>query len=276
MPSFETRAADWLSFGEARDRILRRAAPLETESVAADDALGRALAGPLNAEITLPPWDNSAMDGYAVAAREVEGAREGAPVILAVAREIRPGDEAGPALEPGQAARIMTGAPVPAGADSVVRVEDTDREAAESGRVRILSDRDAGGNVRPAGEDLREGERIYEAGTGIGPGQVAVLTALGVRRVEVHRRPRVAVLASGDELAGPDDFDRVRAGRAIPNSNSPLVAAAARIAGADPVRLGIAADSEESVREHLLRSLGSDVLVTLGGASMGAGDLFKG
>jgi molybdopterin molybdotransferase len=259
--SFETRAADWLGVDEALARVMSAARPLGQRTVALADAVGSALAADLVSDVTLPPWHNSAMDGYAVRAQDVRGATVDAPVRLEVTRQVRAGDPPGAPVRAGEAVRIMTGAPVPSGADSVVRVEDTDAEAT-AGTVRIRNDRDAGQNVRPAGQDMRPGELLLPGGHRVTPGSIGVLAAAGLGDVRVHRPPTVAVLTTGDELRGPDRFDDVRAGKGVPDSNGPMLAAMVVDAGGTPMRLPIAPDD-------------TDVLVTVGGASMGEADLVK-
>jgi molybdopterin molybdotransferase len=276
MTEFETLPADWLSVDDAVSRILDRAHALPTVELPLEDALGHALAAPVHAEATLPPWDNSAMDGYAVRAQDVRGASVEEPVSLQVTTEVRAGTMSARSVGPGEAIRIMTGAPVPPGADSVVRVEHTDAEETP-GRVWVYDDGDAHRNVRPRGEDMRPGDLVVDAGTTLGAGQIGVLAALGVTKVPVHERPRVALLANGDELAPLDRFEDVRAGRAVPESNTHAIAAAIREIGGLATRLGIALDTEESVAAHLEAALASpaDTLLTLAGASMGETDLFK-
>ncbi len=274
-PTFEIRVPDWLGLDEARARVLEKADPLDAERVTLDEALGRALAEPMLATATLPPWDNSAVDGYAVLADDVSGASPSAPVILPVTDLLRAGDVPTKSLEPGEAIRIMTGAPVPPGADSVIRVEDTDREA-EPGRVRILKDRDCGRHVRPAGQDMVSGDLVLDEGTSIHPGTIGVLAALGCGDVLVRRRPVVSVLATGDELRGPDRYDDVRSGLGVPEANGPMIAAQIARAGGIAHRLGIAPDEPDALRAFLTKGSDGDALVTLGGASMGEADLVKG
>ena len=272
--SFEHRAADWLPVAEALDRVLAAAQPLPVEDVEIPEALGQALARSLDARATLPPWDNSAMDGYAVQAVDIAGASHGTPIRLEVVGENRPGLLWETAILRGQALRIMTGAAIPPGADSVVRVEDTDEEE-EPGTVVIRSDRDAGRHVRPGGQDMSAGEMVLEAGSTLSPGALAVAAALGHPLLPVHRRPVVAVLSSGDELRGPHDFDDVIAGRGIPETNGTAMAAAIRAIGADTLELGIALDEESDIRRRVAEARGADLLITSGGASMGEADLFK-
>jgi molybdopterin molybdotransferase len=168
----------------------------------------------------------------------------------------------------------MTGAPLPPGADSVVRVEDTDAEVAP-GRVLILHARDRNRNVRPGGADMRPGALVLGRGDGIHPGTVGVLAALGRERVRVHRRPSVAILTTGDELRGPERYADVRAGGGIPESNGPMLAAQIAAAGGVPLLLGIVPDDAAALLAAVERATRSDVLVTVGGASMGEADLVK-
>jgi len=276
MTQFETRTPDWLSVGEALERVLARAQPLETEIVSLEESLGRALAEDAFAEATLPPWDNSAMDGYAVRRQDLTQASSSSPIPLRVVGGIQAGGLTGRALGRGEAIRIMTGAPVPPGADAVVRVEDTDAEA-DAGRVQVFSCPVPGGDIRPQGQDMVAGDRILSAGTTIGAGQIGLLAATGSDTVPVLRKPRVGILSNGDEIAAAAEFHRVRAGEAIPETNSPSLAAAVRGAGGIPLRLGIARDNPGSILEKVAqaRKVGADVLITSGGASMGEFDLFK-
>lgn len=272
---FESRAADWLSGGEALARVMEHARALPALRLPVEAARGMALARPVESPVTLPPWDNSAMDGYAVRGDSIAGASPEAPRTLRVTGALQAGEVGRVTVGAGEAVRIMTGTPVPKGADCVVRVEDTDAER-EPGRVAVFSERDRGRNVRPAGQDMRAGETVLPRGTTLGAGQLGVLAACGLTTVEVHRRPVAAVLASGDEIAPAERFAEVAAGRAIPDTNGPMLAAAVAEAGGEGVRPGIARDTEESVREHLLRGAAqADLLITIGGASMGEGDLFK-
>lgn len=273
-PDFEVRTADWLEAAEAQRRILDACPAAEAERIPLSEALGRALAEDLHADALLPPWDNAAMDGYAVRGEDMAGASPAHPVVLRVRGLVRAGGAPAPPLEPGEAIRIMTGAPVPEGADSVVRVEDTDAEG-EAGRVRILRDRDVGGNVRPGGQDLRPGDLVFRRGDPIHPGAVGVLAALGRSHVFVGRRPLVAILTTGDELRSPDRYEEVRAGAGIPESNGPMLAAAVAAAGGIP-RLGpIVPDDPDALVAAIRQAGDADLLVTVGGASMGEADLVK-
>jgi len=265
----------WLSVREAVERILAAVAPLGVECVPLLEAFGRTLAEPAVSPVDHPPWDNSAMDGYAVRAADVRGARPDAPVVLEVIEAVPAGGFPTRAVGAGQAVRLMTGAPLPEGADSVVRLEHT--APAGPGRVAVRDDADAGRNVRPRGEDLRRGAVVVEAGRVLRPGELGVLAAAGYARVAVYRRPRVGILSTGDELAGLEEYDEVRAGRKIANSNSYAVAGAVRAAGGEPVLLGIARDDPADLRARLERAcgLGLDALLTTAGASVGDHDLVK-
>lgn len=251
--------------------MIREVTPLGTEDVRVADALGRVLAADVRSPLALPPWDNSSMDGYAVRAADVRGASRAQPKKLRVLETVSAGMSATHQVGPGLAVRIMTGAPVPAGADSVVRVEDTD--GGES-VVEIRDDRDALRNVRPKGEDLRSGDVAVGAGAHLAPAHLGVLASVGRATVTVHRRARVAVLATGDELVDVDRFDEVLAGRRIVSSNSYSLLAAVRAAGAEPVALGVVPDDPKALRERLA-SCDCDLILTSGGVSAGAFDFTR-
>ena len=262
-----------LTVPEASARILAEIRPLAPARVPLRDALGHVLATDVTAPLALPPWDNASMDGYAVRAADVAGASPERPVVLRVAGTTAAGDAAAPTVGPGDAVRIMTGAPVPDGADSVVRVEDTD---GGTERVAVRNARDAGRNVRPRGEDLAPGDIAVAAGTLLGAAQLGVLASVGAREVTVYRRPRVAILSSGDELVDVDGFDEVLAGRRIVASNSYTLSALARAAGAETVDLGIAPDDPAAIRDRIVAGLASaDVILTSGGVSVGAFDFTR-
>lgn len=267
------RTADWLTIDNALDVILAHVAPLSAEHVPLDQALGRSLAEPVISPIDQPPWDNSAMDGFAVHAADVRGASEAAPVFLRIVEDVRAGDAPTRTVARGEATRIMTGAPVPTGIDTVVRVEHT-RDAGE-GRVAVVRDSDAGRNVRLQGEDLEAGQRVFAAGHLLRSADVGVLAMIGCTQPLVHRRPQVAVLATGDELVEPDRLADVVAGTHIINSNTPAVAAALSGMACAPLPLGIARDDLVDLRARLERALDSDALITTAGASVGEHDLVK-
>lgn len=258
---------------EACRRVVAGVSPLPAERVALEDALGRVLARDIVSRVTLPPWENSAMDGFACRAADVAGATDAAPATLRVVDSIAAGAFPSRAIVAGEAARIMTGAPVPEGADTVIRVEDT---AIDGDRVLVRDPRDAGRNVRPRGEDVREGDTVLPAGTAVTPGVLGVLASVGEARPEVHRRPRVAILGSGDELVGLDRFEEVVAGRRIVGTNGYTLAALVRQAGGDPVELGTVPDDAGALREALGRAAGCDLLLTSAGVSVGDSDLVRG
>jgi molybdopterin molybdotransferase len=255
-----------LSVADASAHTLAGVSPLGSEAVALADSLGRVLAHDVRSPVTLPPWDNSSMDGFAVHAADVRGASAERPVRLRVIGTVAAGATSERPVERGEAVRIMTGAPVPPGADSVVRVEDTATDGAD---VELRDDRDAGANIRHAGEDVREGAIVLRAGTTIQAAHVGVLSSVGCAVPEVYRRPRVAILATGDELVMLDRFDEVRARRRIVSSNSYSLEAAVRAAGGEPVPLGIAADDPAQLAERLRAADGCDLILTSGGVSVG-------
>ena len=232
------------------------------------EALGRVLAKDLVAPVELPPWDNASMDGYAVRAADIANARPESPVQLRVTGTIAAGAHVSERVGANEAMRIMTGAPVPAGTDSVVRVEDTD---AGVDVVSVHSDRDAGRNVRPRGEDIQAGAVAARPGDVLHPGMIGFLASLGFATVPVHRRPRVAILASGDELVDIDLFDEVRAGRRIVTSNSYSLVAAVTEAGGVPLNLGHVSDDPAAIRAKLA-DVDCDLLLTTGGVSVGEFD----
>ena len=254
---------------EAQAAILDAVAPLGAESLATRDALGRVLAEPVVSGRTLPPADNSAMDGYAVRAADCAGAGQDAPVALDVVFEVAAGGHAPRSLEAGEAARIFTGAPVPPGADAVVRQEDT---RAEGARVEVrVAPRDRE-HIRDAGEDVKQGDRVLDPGTPLGPAHLGMLASLGRSFVSVHQRPRVAILSGGDELVEPDGD--VAGGRIV-SSNSDSIAAQCRELGAEPVYLGIARDTPEDLERHVRAGLSADALVSSAGVSVGDRDYVR-
>ncbi len=268
------READWLPFPEALARVLERTPPLGQETIPIDQAQGRALAADVRSEVDQPPWDNSAMDGFAVRGVDVAGASRDEPVVLPISGDVPAGAFPEGPLRPGTAVRIMTGAPVPQGATGVVRVEHTDGGA--DGRVSILRDEDGGSNIRRAGEDLRRGDTVLERGQEVTPAVIGLLAAVGRTSVEVGRVARVGILATGDELAGPEAFEQVREGLKIANSNGPALAAQVAATGAVPVPLGIVPDDRDAVRSRLEAAGDCDALITTAGVSVGERDLVRG
>jgi molybdopterin molybdotransferase len=261
-----------LGVAEASALILANARALDAEPVSLDAALGRVLAEDVVSQVWLPPWDNSSMDGYAVRGDDVRGASRASPVPLEVIGTVAAGQRPSRVVGAGEAMRIMTGAPVPEGADTVVRVEDTDGGIE---RVLIHDDRDLSRNIRQRGEDVRAGAKVMSTGTVLGPAQVGVLASVGCASPMVHRRPRVAILATGDELAPVDRFDDVKRGERIVSSNSYSLAAAVREAGGEPVSLGIAPDDPDEISHRLERARECDLILTSGGVSVGEFDFTR-
>jgi molybdopterin molybdotransferase len=261
----------------ALEAVLALAAGRATsaETVPLEQALGRALAAPVTAPLALPPWDNAGMDGYAVRRADVVGASAEAPVRLAVIGTGAAGadPQALPTVRLGTAVRIMTGAPLPPGADAVVRVEDTDRGEVQ---VAIHDARDLAGrgNVRPAGEECRAGDVVFAAGTSLSSAHLGVLASLGHATVAVHGAPRVTVVSGGDELVLLDRFGEVLAGRRIVSSSSYALPALLRQAGAQVTVAPLVPDTLDAMVAALEQALaaGCDLLVTTGGVSVGAHD----
>lgn len=261
-----------LTVSEAVERVTAGIAPLPEERLPLLDAVGRVLTVPAVASYTLPHWDNSAMDGYAVRAVDIQGASAASPVRLRVLETVAAGAFPTVTVQAGQATRIMTGAPLPAGADTVVRVEDTDGGVSE---VVIRDARDTRKNIRPRGEDFAAGDVVIPAGTPVHAAQVGVLASLGMGQVSVHRRPVVSILGSGDELVELEGFHEVLTGRKIVSSNSYTLSALVAANGGVPRLLGNAADTPNALRALLERTAGSDLIVTSAGASVGEFDYTK-
>ncbi len=255
-----------LRVGEASERILAEIRTLAPEKVSLRAALGRVCAEDILATVTMPPWSNSSMDGYAVRSADITPVMKGERVTLRVVGTIAAGDRAEQPLKRGQAMRIMTGAPVPGGADSVIRKEDTDGGAQ---KVEIREARDVWKNIRQAGEDFQRGDLLARRGTPVRPALIGVLASTGIGTMKVFRRPRVALISSGNELVDIDDFDEVVAGRRIVSSNSYTLDALTRVAGGVPVDLGIAADTKASLRKKLEAAGDCDLIITSAGVSVG-------
>jgi molybdopterin molybdotransferase len=241
-----------------------------------DDALDSVLALDVVSPLDIPPWTNSAMDGYAVRADDVRGATPAAPRRLRIVEVVPAGSFPTRPIGPGECTRIFTGAPLPDGADSVIRQEDTESvdsgQGAVGGEVQIRNDRDCGVNIRRAGEDLRKGQVALPAGTELGPAQLGVLASLAVAHPVVFRRPRVAILGGGDEIVDVDQPEAILSGKKIASSNTHTLTALVRRAGGEPVDLGLAADRPESLRAHLAGAGDCDLLVTTAGISVGEHD----
>ena len=258
-----------LTPAEAQAFILDETPVLGPERVAATAALGRNLCEPVFATRDLPPADNSAMDGYALRSADVEGASHEAPALLEVSFEVPAGATPVRSVESGCAARILTGATVPAGADTVVRQEDTERDG---NRLRVFVSSPLHENIRDAGEDVRAGDEVLPIGKRIGPAEIGMLASLGRTVVAVHQRPRVAILSSGDELVEPDGDTT---GARIVSSNSYSIAAQCRELGAEPVYVGIAKDTPQDLERHFRAALRADVLVSSAGVSVGDRDYVR-
>jgi molybdopterin molybdotransferase len=277
-----TEVATMISVEEALEHILKHFKPLEPEKVEILEALDRVLAEDIYSDVDIPPFANSAMDGYAVRAADMAGANRENPVTLRVVADVAAGYTTEAKVEPGTTIRIMTGAPLPGGADTVIRVEDTSdwaRPRQERGRepsteVEVYHAAEPGEHVRPAGEDIRQGELVLPEGTIIRAQEIGVLASLGRSTVSVIRRPRVAVLATGDELLTIDE--PVTPGK-IRNSNEYSNAALVRHYGGIPVRLGIARDNAENLTAKINEGLAQtvDLFLTSAGVSVGDYDVVK-
>jgi len=251
---------------EASERILAQIRNLPSETVPLRAALGRVCAEDISATVTMPPWSNSSMDGYAVRSADITPVMKGEAVTLRVVATIAAGEVAPKPLKRGQAMRIMTGAPVPGGADTVIRKEDTD---GGEQKVEIREARDVWKNIRPAGEDYHSGDLLAKRGAPVKPALIGVLASTGVGKLKVFRRPRVAIISSGNELVDIDDFDEVVASRRIVSSNSYTLDALTRVAGGVPLDLGIAEDTRASLRRKLEKAGDCDLILTSAGVSVG-------
>ena len=251
---------------EAARTVLSDLHPLAPERVSLSSALGRLLAADVVSPIDLPPWNNTAMDGYAARGADLQSPG----VELRVLEVVHAGRFPSKPVGPGECTRIFTGAPMPEGADGVVRQEDT--TALGETRVRIDKVRDAGKNVRHRGEDLRKDSVVLGRGTPLEPAELGVLASIAEREIAVYRRPRVAFMGSGDEIAELDEREAILAGKKIASSNSYTLDAMIRRAGAEPLNLGIARDDPADVRQKLSGASSADLLVTSAGVSVGEHD----
>jgi molybdopterin molybdotransferase len=251
-----------ISVDEALEFILKQIVPRSAEQVPILDALDRVLAEDVYCEVDVPPFDNSTMDGYAVRAADTVDASRGAPQSLRIVADLAAGYTTAVAVEPGTAIRIMTGAPMPTGADSVVRFEETNQGS--NGHIQLFKAVSARENVRSAGEDISQGALVLFKGQVIRPQEIGVLASLGKGQVQVIRRPRVAILATGDELVGIEE--PLIPGK-IRNSNEYSNAALVRRYGGTPIMLGIARDDEAEIKAKLQEGLrrGADLFLTSGG-----------
>jgi molybdopterin molybdotransferase len=278
------------SVDEHLEDVLATVRPLEPIELNLLDALGCVLVEDITVPVSLPPFDNSSMDGYAVRVADVAGASEEFPAALEVVGDVAAGQADLLRVGPGQAARIMTGAPLPPGAETVVPVEWTDGGLGEgpgvsgmrasslapegaTGQVHVYRPAAARAHVRAKGSDVKAGDRVLDAGTVLGPPQIGLLAAIGRGTVRVRPRPRVVVLSTGSELVQPGE--KLRSGQ-IYDSNSFALTAAARDAGAIPYRVGAVTDDAETLRSTIEDQLvRADLMVTTGGVSVGAYDVVK-
>jgi molybdopterin molybdotransferase len=268
-----------LSVDEARERILSQFHPVKSETLPLAEVLNRVLAQNVEAADDLPLFDNSSMDGFALRASDLTGVNAESPRSLRVVADIPAGSSPTVVLAPGEAARIMTGAPVPAGADAVVPVENTDFDSRAAGTrapevVAIQRAVNVGENIRERGTDLHAGDQVLQAGRQLRPQDLGLLAMLGISSVNVFHRPRVALLSSGDELIDPDmplEKGKIR------DSNSYTLAALIENAGAQTLRLGVARDNYESVHHLFERAvyLRVDLILSSAGVSVGAFDFVK-
>ena len=259
-----------LTVAQARDRILSRITVLDAEDVPLMEARGRVLAEAVRSEGDVPPFTNSAMDGYAVRAADTRSASAGEPVRLKVLGEIRAGLAPPTSVRASTALRIMTGAVMPEGADAVVRVEDTtERDGLVEVRVAV----EPGTSVRRAGSDIRRSDVVADQGRVVTPGVIGVLASAGRTSVRVVRRPRVTVLTTGDELR--DAGEALGPGQ-ITNTNRYTLRAALEEAGAEVIDAGVARDERNDLNDRFKAASGTDLVVTTGGVSMGAYDLVRG
>jgi molybdopterin molybdotransferase len=268
-----------LSVADALAHVLGRFKSLDTETVTLQSSVGRVLAQPVHATLNLPPFPNSSMDGYAVRAEDIQSASETAPTRLTVIADIPAGIVPTVSLKPGTTARIMTGAHMPEGANAVVPVESTDmnRAAMDSPvpeTVQIQRSVDVGAYVRHAGEDVRLGDEVIKPGHIIRAHNIGLLAAFGLSTVSVVRRPRVAVLATGDELVA---IDQVPGPGQIRDSNSHNMASLVRRYGGEPIVLGVAGDQAQAVTDKLNAAVDdhADLIVSSAGVSVGAYDVVK-
>jgi molybdopterin molybdotransferase len=254
---------------EALRHILEKIPRLGTERLPILQSRGRILAEDISSSRNIPPWDNSAMDGYAVRWEDIQGASRRNPAVLKVLGDLPAGKVFKGRGGPGEAVRIMTGAPLPGGFDTVVPVEDTETDGP---RAKILVPAEKGKNIRFSGEDVKAGDKVIEAGDLLRPAHIGMLASLQRSMVSVYQRPRVAILSTGDELL---EIDEPWEDGKIVNSNSYSLASLVSESGGIPLQLGIAKDRREELAAKIQQGLVADLLVTSGGVSVGDYDLVK-
>jgi len=262
-----------LSYHEALSQVVQSVSPLPVEPLPLEECVGRALAERIVSPVALPPWDNAGMDGYAVQRADIAGRT--LPVTLRVSGTVAAGADPQrlPVVHAGHAVRIMTGAPLPPGADAVIRVEDTDR-GTDAVQIRDVRDIEGRGNIRPRGEDVAVDEVLFSPGTTLNASHLGVLASVGQAVVPVHRQPRVTVLSSGDELVLLDRFDEVREGRRIVSSSTYALPPLLRAAGAEVTVAPLVPDTLHDMMAAIEAAVasGCDLLITTGGVSVGAHD----
>ena len=258
-----------ISVEAALEKILSHILPLGFEKVSLLEAQGRVIAEDIYASRDIPPLDNSAMDGYAVRSEDIQQASSGHSVRLEIIEDLPAGSVSRKTVGKGEAIRIMTGAPIPRGADTVVQVEDT---AKEDRYTQIFRAVPSGENIRRAGEDVGKGDRVITKGDFIRPAEVGMLASVGRSFVSVYQRPLVAILCTGEELVDVDG--ELEEGKIV-SSNSYTLAAQVKDAGAIPLQLGIARDRKEDIEQKLRQGIRADVLISSAGISVGDYDLVK-
>jgi molybdopterin molybdotransferase len=261
--------AKMISIEEARTRVLAEAAPLAVEPRLLAEALGAVLAQEIVAPLSVPPFDNSAMDGFAVRAADTVDASAESPADLLLGETIPAGHIAAHSLGVGEVAKIMTGAPLPEGADAVVQYEST---VEKGGRVLIMEAVKPGKNIRRAGEDVVQGDKVLAAGSVLGPAEIGIIASMGFPTVQVHRKPRVAIISTGSELV---EVDQPLGPGQIRNSNSYSLRAQCQQLGIEATTLGIVPDDYEATRRLVEQGMEYDVLLTSGGVSVGEFDFVK-
>ena len=254
---------------EALDKILSKIQFKGVEKIPLDQALGRVMAEDVVSRINNPPLDNSAMDGYALIAGDIQSATPENPVKLEMVEEIAAGYTAKGTLKPGQTMCIMTGAPIPPGADAVLMQEDTQKDGDS---ILCLDRADVEENIRRAGEDIKIGESVLKKGTTLSPAHIGMLAVIGRSQIAVGQRPTVSILSTGDEIL---ELDETPQGPQIFNSNGHMLAAQIKSAGGIPIYLGIAKDTEKDLMEKFEWALKADIVVSSGGVSVGDYDLVK-
>jgi len=258
-----------ISVEEAQKIILAEIRVMGTERVQLSNALGRILSEEISSPLDHPPWDTSAMDGYAVRWNDTGGASRDSARTLKIIEEIPAGRMPQKKVQPGETSKIMTGAPMPEGADAVVKVEETERGGDQ---VRIFEAAEKGNFIRKKGEAIRTGDLILKQGIRIRPAEVAMMASIGKSVIPVYQQPRVAILSTGDELS---ELDEPRGANKIFNSNGYGLTAQVIEAGGSPINLGIAKDTKKELTEKLRGGLHADFIIVSGGVSMGDYDFVQ-